>query len=116
MVVRLEKIVFAIILNISVVQYMHFLNGFSFNFCLFATLLRKYRHCTGGHHHCMTALTWQPGGKEKVERPSTWRRTEGKERKDLGWQTWSVARTQTNHRTNWKKEREGFMCKSARRE
>ena len=61
-------------------------------------VLRKPRN-----HHCMIALTWHPDGRRKVGRPkTTWRRTVEKERNELRWKTWNVARGHASDRKQWK--------------
>ena len=59
----------------------------------------------------MTAVTWQPEGKKKVGRPKiTRRRSIQKERKDIGWQAWSVARIQANDGENGRRVCRPYNC------
>ena len=54
--------------------------------------------------HCMTALSWCPEGRRKVGRPrTTWRRTVEKERKMLGWRSWSEAKPIARDRVRWRR-------------
>ena len=54
-------------------------------------------------NHCVTALSWAPEGKRKVGRPrTTWRRTVERERKDMGWSSWSQVRTIAKDRGCWR--------------
>ena len=52
--------------------------------------------------HCVTALTRTQEGTRKDGRPkTTWRRTVEKETEQLGWSSWSQARTRAQNRSNW---------------
>ena len=54
--------------------------------------------------HCRTALTWQPEGKRRRERPrTTWRRTVEHERKEMGIASWEIARNMAMDRIGWRK-------------
>ena len=67
-------------------------------------------------HLCMTALTWAPEGKRKVGRPkTTWRRTVEKERNELGWQSWKLARKIAQDKKEWLRCIEA-LCATGREE
>ena len=54
-------------------------------------------------NHCMTAMTWTPSGRRKVGRPkTTWRRTVEKERAEIGWGSWNVAKPVAKDRVRWR--------------
>ncbi len=55
------------------------------------------------HNHCNIALTWPPESERRKGRPKIiLRRTVKKERKEMGWKSWTEVQTKAADREKWK--------------
>ena len=88
-----------------------------------STTIRRRRWKWLGHvlrmentRHAKIAVTWTPEGKRKRGRPKeTWRRTIERERKDLGFQSWTEATKVATERDQWRRLVNGPILLKERR-